>query len=104
MCSSEGRADGIKGVYDVMTEEEIRKMNQENYSAQMESLGYHANGIPMNASRCSMGLPELPDKNLLIEAPKIEHELEMIRKELHQIKVVLKMGLKVCEEDGGDTE
>ena len=61
----------------------------------------------MNAARRAMGLPELPDKSLQIEAPKIEHELEMIRKELHQIKVVLKMGLKVCEEDeedGGDTE
>ena len=87
-----------------MTEEEIRKMNQDNYAAQMESLGYHSDGVPMNAARRAMGLPELPDKNLRIEAPKIEHELEMIRKELHQIKVVLKMGLKVCEEDGGDTE
>ena len=38
-----------------MTEEDIRKMNQENYAAQMESLGYHADGTP-------------------IEAPKIEHE------------------------------
>ena len=72
-----------------------------------ESIGYHSDGTPMNTSRHDMGLPELPDKNLRIEAPKIEHELEMIRKELHQIKVVLKMGLKVCEEDeedGGDTE
>lgn len=90
-----------------MTEEEIRKMNQKNYAAQMESLGFSADGAPMNAARRAMGLPELPDKNLRIEAPKIEHELEMIRKELHQIKVVLKMGLKVCEEDeedGGDTK
>ena len=78
-----------------MTEEEIRKMNQENYAAQMESLGYHADGAPMNALRHAMGLPELPGKNLQIEAPKIEHELEVIRKELHQIKVILKMGLKV---------
>jgi hypothetical protein len=71
---------------------------------QDESIGYHSDGAPMNAARRAMGLPELPDKNLRIEAPKIEHELEMIRKELHQIKIVLKMGLKVCEEDGGDTE
>lgn len=78
-----------------MTEEEIRKMNQENYAAQMESLGYYADGAPMNALRHAMGLPELPDKNLQIEAPKIEHELEVIRKELHQIKVILRMGLKV---------
>ena len=78
-----------------MTEEEIRKMNQENYAAQMESLVFQADGIPMNASRRSMGLPELPDKNLRIEAPKIEHELKMIREELHQINVNLKRGLKV---------
>lgn len=78
-----------------MTEEEIRKMNQENYAAQMESLGFQADGIPMNASRHAMGLPELPDKNLRIEAPKIEHELKMIREELHQINVNLKRGLKV---------
>ncbi len=78
-----------------MTEEEIRKMNQENYAAQMESLGYHADGAPMNALRHAMGLPELPDKNLQIEAPKIEHELKMIREELHQINVNLKRGLKV---------
>lgn len=69
-----------------------------------ESIGYHSDGAPMNAARHAMELPELPDKNLRIEAPKIKHELEMIRKELHQIKVVLKMGLKVCEDDGGDTE
>lgn len=78
-----------------MTEEEIRKMNQENYAAQMESLGYHADGAPMNAARRAMGLPELPGKNLRIEAPKIEHELKMIREELHQINVNLKRGLKV---------
>ena len=78
-----------------MTEEEIRKMNQENYAAQMESLGYHADGAPMNVARRAMGLPELPDKNLQIEAPKIEHELKMIREELHQINVNLKRGLKV---------
>ena len=78
-----------------MTEEEIRKMNQENYAAQMESLWYHADGVPMNAARRAMGLPELPDKNLRIEAPKIEHELKMIREELHQINVNLKRGLKV---------
>lgn len=78
-----------------MTEEEIRKMNQENYAAQMESLGYHADGAPMNAARREMGLPELPDKNLRIESPKIEHELKMIREELHQINVNLKRGLKV---------
>ncbi|MBQ1315042.1 MAG: hypothetical protein IIY57_02525 [Erysipelotrichaceae bacterium] len=78
-----------------MTEEEIRKMNQENYAAQMESLGFQADGIPMNASRRAMGLPELPDKNLRIEAPKIEHELEMIRKELQKINVILKRGLKI---------
>ena len=78
-----------------MTEEEIRKMNQENYAAQMESLGYHADGAPMNAARRAMGLPELPGKNLQIEAPKIEHELKMIREELHQINVNLKRGLKV---------
>ena len=74
---------------------------------QDESIGYHSDGAPMNAARRAMWLLELPDKNLRIEAPNIEHELEMIRKELHQIKVVLKMGLKVCEEDeedGGDTE
>jgi len=78
-----------------MTEEEIRKMNQENHAAQMESLGYHADGAPMNAARRAMGLPELPDKNLQIEAPKIEHELEMIRKELQKINVILKRGLKI---------
>ena len=78
-----------------MTEEEIRKMNQENYAAQMESLGFQADGIPMNALRHAMGIPELPDKNLRIEAPKIEHELEMIRKELQKINVILKRGLKI---------
>ena len=82
-----------------MTEEEIRKMNQENYAAQMESLGFQADdipiGIPMNVARRAIGLPELPDKNLRIEAPKIEHELKMIREELHQINVNLKRGLKV---------
>lgn len=78
-----------------MTEEEIRKMNQDSYAAQMESLGFHADGMPMNAARRAMGLPELPDKDLRIEAPKIEHELEVIRKELHQINVNLKRGLKV---------
>lgn len=78
-----------------MTEEEIRKMNQENYAAQMESLGYHVDGVPMNAARRTMGLPELPGKNLQIESPKIEYELEMIREELHQINVNLKRGLKV---------
>ncbi len=46
-------------------------------------------GIPMNASRRSMGLPELPDKNLRIEAPKIEHELKMIWKELHELNAIL---------------
>lgn len=70
-------------------------MNQENYAAQMESLGFQADDIPMNAARRAMGLPELPDKNLRIEAPKIEHELKMIREELHQINVNLKRGLKV---------
>lgn len=69
-------------------------MNQGNYSAQIESLGYPADGAPMNIARRAMGLPELPDKNLQIEAPKIEHELEMIREELHQINVNLKRGLK----------
>jgi hypothetical protein len=78
-----------------MTEEEIRKMNQENYAAQMESLGFSADGVPMNAARHAMGLPELPDKNLQIEAPKIEHELKMIRKELQKINVILKRGLKI---------
>ncbi len=78
-----------------MTEEEIRKMNQEGYAAQMESLDFSADGVPMNAARHAMGLPELPDKNLRIEAPKIEHELKMIREELHQINVNLKRGLKV---------
>ena len=60
-----------------------------------ESIGYHSDGVPMNAARHAMGLPELPDKNLRIEAPKIEHELKMIREELHQINVNLKRGLKV---------
>lgn len=78
-----------------MTEEEIRKMNQESYAAQMESLGYHADGVPMNVARHIMGLPEQPEKNLRIESPKIEHELKMIREELHQINVNLKRGLKV---------
>ena len=45
--------------------------------------------IQMNASRRSMGLPELPDKNLRIEAPKIEHELKMIWKELHELNAIL---------------
>lgn len=78
-----------------MTEEEIRKMNQENYAAQMESLGYQVDGAQMNALRHAMGLPDIPGKNFQIEAPKIEHELKMIREELHQINVNLKRGLKV---------
>lgn len=78
-----------------MTEEEIRKMNQEGYAEQMETIGYHADGAPMNALRRAIGLPELPDKNLQIEAPKIEHELKMIRKELQKINVILKRGLKI---------
>lgn len=72
-----------------MTEEEIRKMNQENYAAQMESLGFSADGAPMNAARRAMWLPELPDKNLQIEAQKIEHELKMIREELHRMNDIL---------------
>lgn len=62
---------------------------------QKESIGLYADGAPMNASRRAMGLPELPDKNLQIEAPKIEHELEMIRKELQKININLKRGLKI---------
>ena len=86
-----------------MTEEEMddKKISDEIWS---ECYRMNTDGAPMNAARRAMELPELPDKSLQIEAPKIERELEMIRKELHQIKVVLKMGLKVCEEDGGDTE
>lgn len=59
-----------------------------------EALGYHASGAPMNALRRAAGLPELPDKKLQIEAPKIERELEMIRKELRQMNDILKRGLK----------
>jgi len=73
-----------------MTEEEIQKMNQECYAEQMESIGYHADGAPMNALRRAIGLPEMPDKNLQIEAPKIEHELKMIWKELHELNEILK--------------
>lgn len=58
-------------------------------------IGVDADGAPMNAARRAMGLPELPDKNLQIEAPKIEHELKMIRKELQKINVILKRGLKI---------
>jgi hypothetical protein len=59
-----------------------------------EALGYHASGAPMNALRRAAGLPELPDKKLQIEAPKIERELEMIRKELRQMNDILKRGLR----------
>ena len=78
-----------------MTEEERRELCSQNYAAQLESFGYHADGAPMNAARRAIGVPELPGKNLQIEAPKIEHELKMIREELHQINVNLKRGLKV---------
>lgn len=59
-----------------------------------ESLGYHASGAPMNALRRSAGLQEMPDRKLQIEAPKIERELEMIRKELRQVNDILKRGLR----------
>ncbi len=54
-----------------------------------EALGYHASGAPMNALRRAAGLPEMPDKKPQIEAPKIERELEMIRKELHRMNDIL---------------
>ena len=54
-----------------------------------EALGYHASGAQMNALRRAAGLPELPDKKLQIETPKIERELEMIRKELHRMNDIL---------------
>lgn len=54
-----------------------------------EALGYHASGAPMNALRHAAGLPELPDRKLQIEAPKIERELEMIRKELNRMSDIL---------------
>lgn len=56
---------------------------------QEESLGYHASGAPMNALRRAAGLPEMPDRKLQIEAPKIERELKMIRKELRQMNDIL---------------
>lgn len=54
-----------------------------------EALGYHASGAPMNALRRAAGLPEMPDKKPQIEAPKIERELKMIRKELHRMNDIL---------------
>ena len=56
---------------------------------QEDSLGYHASGAPMNALRRAAGLPEMPDKKLQIEAPKIERELEMIRKELSRMNDII---------------
>ncbi len=61
---------------------------------QEEASECYPDGAPMNALRRAAGLPELPDKKLQIEAPKIERELEMIRKELRQMNDILKRGLK----------
>ena len=61
---------------------------------QEETSECYADGVPMNALRRAAGLPEMPDKKLQIEAPKIERELEMIRKELRQMNDILKRGLR----------
>ena len=61
---------------------------------QDETSDGYPDGVPMNALRRAAGLPEMPDKKLQIEAPKIERELEMIRKELRQMNDNLKRGLK----------
>lgn len=56
---------------------------------QEDALGYHASGAPMNALRHAAGLPELPDRKLQIEAPKIERELKKLRKELNRMNDIL---------------
>ena len=56
---------------------------------QEDALGYHASGAPMNALRRAAGLPELPDRKLQIEAPKIERELKKLRKELNRMNDIL---------------
>ena len=56
---------------------------------QEETSECYADGVPMNALRRAAGLPEMPDKKLQIEAPKIERELKMIRKELSRMNDII---------------
>ena len=56
---------------------------------QEEASECYASGAPMNALRRAAGLPEMPDRKLQIEAPKIELELKKIRKELNRMNDIL---------------
>lgn len=56
---------------------------------QEEASECYSGGAPMNALRRAAGLPELPDKKLQIEAPKIESELKKLRKELSRMNDIL---------------